>query len=313
MYFGLEKEKTIFFAEHAIGLICKGSTKKFQPEQVLEVMPKMILTLVVDITNESIHHSYKSIRMIVYAHRLFTLLLEKYPSLYTIIDERLRRFIEEPESRVKNVTPSIGDLIVLLTVSKAYKWEHLKEAYLSEQMDRQVFWILKEIPELEKEDGTIIEDARIEASFKITIVGYRITMLLKLLNSEIIEKNGKDFEKLNEYLDARYCRLSDGDEETFKKKINEVFEVKGFFGYYDVIEQHEIPDKDTLNKRLRQAIKNSLEKKYHGEDKKFDEKVKLDEQAQELLHSKPTMLKYWDEKMQKLDKEDDDEFWKKIC
>ena len=86
---------------------------------------------------------------------------------------------------------------MLLAVSKTYKWEHLIEVYLSEQMDRQVFWILKWIPELEKDDGSIIEDARMEASFKITIVGYRIIMLLKLLSSEIIEKNGKDFKKLN--------------------------------------------------------------------------------------------------------------------
>ena len=122
----------------------------------------------------------------------------------------------------------------------------------------------------------------------------------------------KTFEKLNEYLDARYCRLSNEDEEMFKNKINEVFEVKSFFGYYKVID-HDIPDKDTLNKMLRQAIKNSLAKKYHGIERKFTETVKLDEQAQNLLFSKPTMLKYWDEKTQQLDKKDDDEFWKQLC
>jgi len=118
LYFGIEKEKTIFLVERSIGLICKGSTRKFEPSQILEVLPKMILTLIVDITGEALHHSYKSIRMIMYAHRLFTLLLDKYPSLRDVLDERLQKFIEEPESRIKEVTPSIGDLLVYVTVSK---------------------------------------------------------------------------------------------------------------------------------------------------------------------------------------------------
>lgn len=312
LYFGLEKEKTIFFAEHALGLICKGSSRKFEKGQILEVLPKMILTLIVDITSESLHHSYKSIRMLMYAHRLFTLLLEKYPELNEVIDEKLRKFIEEPESRIKDVTPNIGDLLVFLTVSQTYKWEDLKDAYLAEQMDRQVFWILKDIPELEKEGDAQIEDARIEASFKSTIVGYRITMVSKLFNTNVIEKYGKDFGKLNEFMDARYCRLSNEDEVSFKRDIEDVFEVKGFLGYYNIVGQ-EIPDKKTLSERLRQATKNSALKKYHGDEKDLNEIPKIHEQAIDVLTSRPTILKYWDEKKQALDKATDDVFWKKLC
>ena len=86
LYFGLEKDKVVFFAEHAIGLIYKESTRNFDNEQVREVMHKMILTLIVDITNESIHHSYKSVGMVMYSHRLFTLFLEKYSEPYDTID-----------------------------------------------------------------------------------------------------------------------------------------------------------------------------------------------------------------------------------
>ena len=46
-----------------------------------------------------------------------------------------------------------------------------------------------------------------------------------------------------------------------------MFKVKGFFRYYDIIEV-DILDKETLNKRQKQAIKNSLAKKYHGKEKK---------------------------------------------
>jgi ubiquitin-protein ligase len=333
LYFGLEKDKTIFLAEHAIGLICKGSTRKFEPSQVMEVMPKMILTLIVDMTNEALHHSYKSIRMIVYAHRLFTLFLEKYPELKKEIDEKIKIFIENSESRHKDVTPSIGDLLVYLTVSETYKWNDLKESYLNEQLDRQVFWILQEIPELEKTyekeieeekkapkeekktkakpESQELEDAKIEASFKSTIVGYRITMMMKVINTDIFEKNGKVFSKLNEYLDTRYCQLSTEDENKFKASIEEIFNVRGFLKYYEIVGQ-KIPDKKALAESLKQAVKNSAEKKYHGDEKNLNEIPELNEQAHTLLHSRPTILKYWDEKKQKLDKADNDDFWKKL-
>ena len=312
LFFGIEKEKTIFLAEHAIGLLWKGSTRKFEPSQILEVLPKMILTLVVDITNEALHHSYKSIRMIIYVHRLFTLLLDKYPQLRDVMDEKIKVFIEKPECRIKEVTTNIGDLLVFLTVSKKYKWDDLKEAYLNEQLDRQVFWVLQEVPQLDKIDGAGLEDAKIEASFKSTIIGYRITMLMKQLNTEIFEHYGKDFEKLHELLDSRYCRLTDDDETRFKGIIEDVFEVKGFLRYYNIVGT-EVPDKNTLLARLKQAIKNSAEKKYHGDEKDLNVIPSIDLQTQELLHSKPTILKYWDEKAQVLDKADDDEFWKKLC
>jgi len=311
LYFGIEKEKTIFLAEHAIGLICKGSTRKFEPSQVIEVLPKMLLTLVVDMTNESLHHSYKSIKMMMYTHRLFTMFLEKYPELKKVIDEKLKIFIENPESRIKDVTPNIGDLLVYLTVSETYNWADLKDSYLSEQMDRQIFWVLQEIPDLEKNDSPNLEDAKIEASFKSTIVGFRITMLLKQFNTWIIEADGKDFGKLNEFLDARYCHLTFQKEEKFMSLIEEIFNVRGFLKYYEIV-GNKIPDKKALGESLKQATKNSAEKKYHGDEKNLNEIPEIDEQARDLILSRPTLLKYWDEKKQVLDKADNEEFWKKL-
>lgn len=312
LYFGIEKEKTMFLAEHAIGLICKGSTRKFEPSQVLEVLPKMLLTLVVDMTNEALHHSYKSIRMLIYVHRLLLLFIEKYQGLQDAIEDKIQTFIEKPETRIKDETPNIGDIFVLLTVSRKYSWNDFKDAYLGEQLDRQVFWILQEIPGLDELEDPQLEDAKAEASFKASIVGYRITMLLKQFNTAIVEKYGRDFDKLAEFLDARYGQLTKDEEEHFKKLIEEIFDVRSYLKYYEVVEQ-DIPDKDSLAKSLKQAIKNSAEKKYHGDEKDLNEIPEMKEQSNDLLHSKPSLLKYWDEKKQQLDKEADEDFWKTLC
>ena len=81
--------------------------------------------------------------------------------------------------------------------------------------------------------------------------------------------------------------------------------------YYNIVGT-EVTDIKTLLSRLKQAIKNSDEKKYHGDEKDLNVIPSIDLQTQELIHSKPSILKYWDEKTQKLDKADDDEFWKKL-
>ena len=309
LYFGVEKEKTMFIAEHSISFICKDSTKKFEPSQVLEVLPKMMLTLAVDMTNEALHHSYKSIRMFIYIFRLFKLFIEKYPELKVTIDETLEKFIKNPESRIKEETPNIGDLLVLLPFSNKFSWEDLSYAYLNEQLDRQVLWILLEIPDLDKVDDPNLEDAKIEASFKSTIVGYRITMLLKMFNTEIFEKDNQD---ILHTLDSRYCRLNEEDENDFKKLVDSIFEVRNFFKYYEVVGK-DVPDKESLSKMLKTATKNSSEKKYHGDESELNIIPEIKDQAQELHKGSPILLKYWDKEAKKLDKEEDEEFWKHLC
>jgi len=87
----------------------------------------MLLTLVVDMTNESLHHSYKSIRMFIYVHRLLLLFIEKYPEIRNELDLRLQKFINELEYRIQDINPSIGDLLVYLTVSQKYLLNDHKE------------------------------------------------------------------------------------------------------------------------------------------------------------------------------------------
>jgi len=64
-------------------------------------------------------------------------------------------------------------------------------------LDRQAFWILKEIPELDHEDEkykgkeVILEEARNEACFKSTIAGYHLTLFFYQFNKLIMtEKSG---------------------------------------------------------------------------------------------------------------------------
>jgi len=62
----------------------------------------------------------------------------------------------------------------------------LLPSYISEQMDRQIFWILQELPEFEKLiNSKEVDDIRAKICFKCGITGQQLFVLLLLF-----EKNG---------------------------------------------------------------------------------------------------------------------------
>ena len=71
------KERLVKLLEHSLCFLTKGSTKKdLTPEMVIEVMPKLIITHLVDMINEKNHVSITAIRRLVNFIRLFRLLIE---------------------------------------------------------------------------------------------------------------------------------------------------------------------------------------------------------------------------------------------
>lgn len=125
LYFGVEKEKTIYLVKKALSMISTGSTKKFNSNQILEILPKMFLTLMVDITGESVYHSNKAIKMMIYIHRLLNLLLDEFPDQRVKLEAVVENFIKDKGSRIKDKTPNLGELLIYLAFTEKFKWEHI--------------------------------------------------------------------------------------------------------------------------------------------------------------------------------------------
>ena len=77
------------------------------------------------------------------------MLIQMYPEISLEFDERLEEFIHDPAYRIKKVTPSLGDILVFVLVSDKHRLKDLLMHYIEEQLDRQVFWIVEKIPELD--------------------------------------------------------------------------------------------------------------------------------------------------------------------
>jgi hypothetical protein len=173
------KERLVKLLSHAICFLTKGSTKKeMTPEMIIEVMPKLIITHIVELIDEKNHVSITAIRRLINFIRLFRLLIELQPSVQATVNERLNTFISKPETRIKDHTASLGDILSYSAVTDSFSFKDLLTGYLEEQLDRQAFWILRKIPELDHTDEkfkgkeTILEDSRAEVCYKTGIAGF---------------------------------------------------------------------------------------------------------------------------------------------
>jgi hypothetical protein len=284
--------------------ISTGSTRKqFKPQMIMEMMPKLIITHVADLIQEVRHVSILAIRRLMNFIRLFRLLIEKYPEISEEIDRKIESFIKEPEKRHKDHTGSLGDLLSYVSISQKYKIDDIMPLYLEEQMDRQAFWILKEIPELDhtdeknKDKDIVVEEARLEVCFKTSINGFHITLFFFYLNKMIIEAadNGKkNMSKFCSKLDSNFGCIDAKSENLFQKKCFAIQDVKTFNKYYPQL-GIPIPNDEALNARLKTAIENSRKKGYHGNDDNMNKLPTLEEQSKAFLVEKVDPFEFYSE------------------
>ena len=73
-------------------MLCENSSRKFTPAMVLQVLPKLLVTLAVDFMQEALHTSLAALRVFLYFLRLFALLLARHPEAQADLEARLVAF-----------------------------------------------------------------------------------------------------------------------------------------------------------------------------------------------------------------------------
>jgi len=120
--------------------------------------------------------------------------------------------------------------------------------------------------------------------------------------------------KLNTFdadVDKNFGCLPMDVENAFQEKLKQIRKVDNFKKYYNAI-GIDCPDNDALTLRLRQAITNSKEKRYHGSSEHMNVLPTMAEQANELLMKEPNAFATFDEATKKF-KDAADPFWRKAC
>jgi len=266
LYFGVKEEQFLHLCKKAISLIATGSTKNFSPALIFSIVPKFFLSLVTDITSENVVNSSRSLKVLIHIYRIILLLIEKYPGVQKEFEDAVFKFMENPVSRHKDITSSLGDLLIYVTLSQKQNIDELLPSYMEEQMDRQIFWVLQAIPELEDLiESSAIDDVRAKVCFKSFIVGAQILLFFYYFNKKIIHKTVKSSEEISKYLDSNYGNITDEEIDVHQKEIQKILKIDNFADYYKFLGIKPASDKE-INDKLKKAYKNSLDKKYHGFD-----------------------------------------------
>jgi ubiquitin-protein ligase/Ran GTPase-activating protein (RanGAP) involved in mRNA processing and transport len=309
LYFGVKEEQFLHLCKKTISLIATGSTKNFSPALIFNIIPKFFLSLVTDITSENVANSSRSLKILMHIYRIMLYLIEKYPEVLKEFEDRVTKFIEDPLSRHKDITNSLGDLLIYVTLSQKHKIDQLLPCYMEEQMDRQIFWILQAIPELEDLiESSTIDDVRGKVCFKSFIVGAHILLFFFYFNRKIIHKPTKSAKDISMYLDSNYGNINDEEIDVHQKEIQKILKIDNFNDYYKFLEIKPLSDKE-VNEKLKQAYNNSLNKRYHG----FDAvRYVPDEKAQfkKMFEKFPSLSELLGEDKNLID--ENSEFWEKL-
>ena len=246
-------------------MIAKGNTKEFKENLILKVMPKFFNYIALNIMSEKVHNSSRAIEILIYVYRILIMLAQTYPEFKLEANKNLEEFIKNPEQRIKDKTPSLGDLLVMLSVSD-HKIEELLPSYISEQMDRQIFWILQELPEFENLiNSSEVDDIRAKICFKCGITGQQLLLFYYYFLKKMVYGECDTLDKFAEKLDKNYCCLTETEIDKHRLEINKILKIDNFNDFYKFMGM-EPPSKEELNKKLKQAFENSKNKKYHGTD-----------------------------------------------
>lgn len=142
---GEEEEKRYMkFVQGSLSMIMTGNAKSFRPSFVLDVFPKVFVTLISRIMDQKTYPSLNSIRFLTQIHANFLFLLSKFPELAPTIEQTIDKFIGDEAQRHKNNTPNLGSFLALFLAAKR-PFSEARASYSGEQMDRHIFWISLQI------------------------------------------------------------------------------------------------------------------------------------------------------------------------
>lgn len=122
----------------------------FTPELILDVIPRMLQTIVVLLSNGGLPFTSRVLDTIISIFRVLVACVEEFPSLNDSAKLRLKKFMGHPMNRTKDVVPSLGTLWWLAAICPEVDIYAFSQKYFFESIDRSALWVLRESPLLER-------------------------------------------------------------------------------------------------------------------------------------------------------------------
>jgi ubiquitin-protein ligase len=270
---------------------------EFKPEMVLDVLPKLMNTMVVSMMKGDMHASMVALEGYMAIYHLLLAFIERYPCLRETIDTKLDDFMAGERGRNKRAVPSLGDLLPLLAVTDKYTWPEVAHTVLTEVFDRNAKWVLEKHPELadvckELRRGQVVSSQRLGHSFQSNAVSIKIILFhvafLKLFRPTITVTGEDGTKKVmmrpiaetKVALDSSLGRPTPALQQAMQARCKIIMRVKKWHQFFEGVGLA-APDDAFLSHWLRQSIINSGRRRYHNQQGL----VMHLEEADDMLHS----------------------------
>lgn len=247
-------------------------------ESVLEIVPKLLNTMVVNTMNGDLHESIRALQGYCYFYHLLLALCEKYPVIRRTADQRIASFLEGEWNRNKRAVPNLGQWITYLLISDTYAWSQrdVPYAYLEECFDRNVKWIVAAHPKLGKvsEVRSLEKDNdRLRLTFDATKTSLRLAMFhvlfLKTLRYDKFVGGGKTYlsvKQVKKRLDRTYGRPDRTMESTIQDGVKAIKAVDSYDAFFESIDT-QAPSRAYVLDWLEASVGNSERRRYHFKPK----------------------------------------------
>ncbi|PRP78266.1 hypothetical protein PROFUN_13876 [Planoprotostelium fungivorum] len=247
--------------EQYVSSIYRSEVGDFKLSTAVELLCKLMNNVVVDLMNGTRLASTKCLEGYCAFHRLLIMCIAEDPSLQIEIDRRISAFIEDERQQHKKVVPNLGEFIPLLLVSN-YNWKDIAESYVREVFDRNVLWLLKAHPKLNKSQyDPEIDAERNDLTFKTNHVSLRL-LLFHVYFLRLHKPANKSLEQIAEQYDSLFGHPTEDMKNDLLSVVKQIMAVDSWDEFFTIIAVP-IPSERELNAWLRKSVLNSVNKGYH--------------------------------------------------
>jgi len=93
-------------------MISTKSTKKFDEAKIVEILPNILKTLVLELIQSVKYVSLREIRMLLNVLRMVKYSIDTFPGFMGQVIAKLNEFIDNPEKRTKKHSSNLADIIL---------------------------------------------------------------------------------------------------------------------------------------------------------------------------------------------------------
>eukprot|EP01080_Neovahlkampfia_damariscottae_P011895 gene11895-5301_t len=256
---------------------------KFKPKLALDLLTKLMNSMIVLVMNGTKHASIKALDGYISFHRLLIALIEEFPQLLDIIESKIKLFLNDPYSRRKIETPSIGEFLPLLTVSESFTWKDISIPVLQETLARNYLWVKKNsgnnynisYPNLK--DKLTIQTERISLFFQHSKVSLSLLNFHVYFLKNFAPRKDLNLKEISNIYDLNYGFTNDELKLKFQNEVNEIKNMKDYKTFFEkcYINFSKVVSDNTsnsVNSVIDQILIDSYQRSHaYGYHKKYDE------------------------------------------